>query len=506
MEALRNIDSLKPFLPELVLGAGALLILVLDLVQRPSNRLVASGITIAAVVIAGIALFTTGPAEGDSVGLFGGLIARDPYGDFFKLLFLVTTGIVGVMATRAKDAIDYDVRDNNAPEFYALALSACLGMFVMASATDLLMAYLGLEMVSILSFALAGFRHRERRSSEAALKYAIYGGVASGCMLYGMSLLYGMAGTTSLAGIQAADIANQNPLALTIAVSLTLAGFGYKIAVVPFHQWCPDVYEGAPTPVTAFLSVGPKAACFALLARFFAAAVPAEVYASTDALFSSHPWPVLLGAVAVATMTLGNFAALVQTNIKRLLAYSSIAHAGYLMLGMLVVGDQGVTAMMFYLATYLFMNLGAFGVVVALQEKGFGENLADYHRLGYRTPIMAACMAIFLVSLTGLPPTAGFAGKFLLFAALVEEGGTLLWTIAVIGVVNSAISLFYYAKILKAMYFGYEDLPAGDDAPVTAQARHTGIVVAMAVPIIVLGLWWSPLLDWARDSFVLWLP
>jgi len=505
MEALGNIQSFESFLPELVLGAGVLVILLVDLIQRPSNRYVASGLAVAAIVLAGIALFTTGPDAGEPEGLFGGLVARDAYGDFFKILFLVTTLVVGVMATRAKDAIDYDT-DADAPEFYALTLAVCLGMFVMASATDLLMAYIGLEMVSILSFALAGFRHRDRRSAEAALKYVIYGGVASGCMLYGMSLLYGLAGTTSLAGIQAADLVGQNPLTLTIAVSLTLAGFGYKIAVVPFHQWCPDVYEGAPTPVTAFLSVGPKAAGFALLARFFAAAVPDEIYASADALFASHPWPVLLGAVAVATMTLGNFAALMQNNIKRLLAYSSISHAGYVMLGMLVVGDQGVTAMMFYLFAYLFMNLGAFGVVVALQEKGFGETLDDYHRLGFRAPLIAACMAIFLVSLTGLPPTVGFAGKFLLFAALVKEGGTLLWTIAVIGIVNSAISLFYYAKILRAMYFGIDGKPVGDDEPVKADPRHAVILVGLAAPIILLGLWWGPLLEWARSSFVMWLP
>jgi NADH-quinone oxidoreductase subunit N len=504
MEVLSNLDSVSSFAPELILGAGVLVLLLVDLIQRGSGRMVASGITAVTVVLSGIALFTTGPAYPDTEGLFGGLIARDPYGDFWKILFLIATLVVGVMASRSRDAIDYKRGDRDAAEFYALALTVCMGMFVMASSTDMLLAYLSLETVSILSFVLAGFKHRDRRSAEAALKYAIYGGVASGCMLYGLSLLYGLTGTTALHGIAVADIAAQNPMTLTIAVSLTLAGFGYKIAVVPFHQWCPDVYEGAPTPVTAFLSVGPKAAGFALLMRFFMAAVPAEVYESADSLFGSHPWPMLLGAIAVATMTLGNFVALVQNNIKRLLAYSSIAHAGYIMLGMLVVGDQGMTAMMFYLFTYLFMNLGAFGVVCALQDRGVGEDLSNYHRLGYRAPVIAACMAIFLISLTGLPPTAGFAGKFLLFAALVKEGGTLLWTIAVIGVVNSAISLFYYAKILKAMYFGYEGAPHGDDKPIVTDVRHTVIVVGMAVPVMLLGLWWSPLLDWAKSMLIAW--
>ncbi len=506
MEVLSNYDSLGRFAPELILGAGVVLILLVDLFQRGSNRMVAGGLTIASVVLATIALFATSPGADEGVGLFGGLIARDAYGDFFKILFVGVTLCVGIMSTRAKDAIDYDDHDNNAAEYYALALAVCMGMFVMASSTDMLMAYLSLEMVSILSFALAGFKHRDRKSSEAALKYAIYGGVASGCMLYGMSLLYGLAGTTSLAGIAAADLVTSSPAVTTVAVSLTLAGFGYKIAVVPFHQWCPDVYEGAPTPVTTFLSVGPKAAGFALLARFFIAAVPDELYESASTLFGSHPWPVLLGAVAVATMTLGNLVALVQTNMKRLLAYSSIAHAGYVMLGMLVVGPDGTTAMMFYLFTYLFMNIGAFGVIQAIEEQGAGVEVTSFHRLGYRAPLLAGLMAVFLVSLTGLPPTAGFAGKFLLFAAVVNEGGTLLWTIAVIGVINSAISLFYYAKVLKAMYFGCEGMEQGDDAPLSVYPQHLAIIVAMAIPTIILGVYWSPLLDYARNSLAFWMP
>jgi NADH-quinone oxidoreductase subunit N len=504
MQALGNIDSLRAFAPELILCGAVVALLVLDLAQRGSSRATSAGLALAGVAVAFGTLVATSAAT--PLGLFDGLVARDAYGDFWKVLFFVAAAVVGVMATRSPDAIDPSRREHNAAEFYALTLAVTVGLCVMASATDLLTAYLGLEMVSILSFTLAGFKQRDRRSAEAALKYAIYGGVASGCMLYGLSLLYGMAGETSLVGIRDAVLIAESPLTLTLAVSLALAGFGYKIAVVPFHQWCPDVYEGAPTPVTAFLSVGPKAAGFALVARFFSVAVPPEVYGGPGGLAASHPWPALLAAIAVATMTYGNLVALVQTNVKRLLAYSSIAQAGYVVMGLLVAGDDGRVAMMFYLAVYLFMNLGAFGVVAAVAERGQGEDLASYHRLGYRAPVAAAAMAVFLISLTGLPPTAGFVGKFLLFAALLREGGGLLYAVALIAVVNSALSLFFYAKLLRAMYFGAEPVGPGADAPIAIAPQHAALALAMAAPLLALGVYWSPLIAWARASIVLWLP
>jgi NADH-quinone oxidoreductase subunit N len=269
-------------------------------------------------------------------------------------------------------------------------------------------------------------------------------------------------------------------------------------------MWCPDVYEGAPTPVTAFLSVGPKAAGFALLIRFFTG-VPVEVKGA------ALPWPVLLGAVAVATMTLGNVVAIVQQNVKRMLAYSSIAHAGYVLLGLCAhsvdpttgavrLSDSGQQAMMFYLVTYLFMNIGAFGVVVALAEKGFGETIDDFKGLGYRAPFLAVAMAIFLFSLTGLPPTAGFAGKFLLFASLLENADSLTVTLAIIGVLNSAVSLYYYARILKAMYL---DKPATETS-VSIDRQHGMVLGVMVVPVIVLGVFWSPLQAWAEKSIQMW--
>jgi NADH-quinone oxidoreductase subunit N len=490
---LDNFDSLRPFAAESILTAGILLILVVDLVRkRGIGRQVAGIMALMTLVAAAAALIAT--AGGQPVGLFHGLIARDPFSDFWKYLFLAVTAVVGVISLRSRETIDYTDGDKDAAEFYALNLTVCLGMFLMASSTDLLMAYLSLETVSILSFILAGYKRRDRKSSEAALKYAIYGGVASGVMLYGLSLLYGMAGSTSLAAIRDAIVVNQSPSTLIIAVVCALAGFGYKIATVPFHMWCPDVYEGAPTPVTAFLSVGPKAAGFALLIRFFTG-VPLEG-AGAVAL----PWPVLLGAIAVATMTLGNVVACVQQNIKRLLAYSSIAHAGYVLLGLCVLSTSGRQAMMFYLVTYLFMNIGAFAVVIALAEKGFGETIDDYKGLGYRAPYVGIAMAVFLFSLTGLPPTAGFAGKFLLFAALLEKGGSLAVTLAVIGVINSAISLYYYARILKAMYL---DRPVTETS-VSIDRQHGLVLGVMALPVVVLGVFWSPLQAWAEKSIQMW--
>jgi NADH-quinone oxidoreductase subunit N len=328
----------------------------------------------------------------------------------------------------------------------------------------------------------------------------IYGGVASGVMLYGMSLLYGLAGSTSFAAVRAACATTPATTTVVLAVILCLAGFGYKIASVPFHMWCPDVYQGAPTPVTAFLSVGPKAAGFALLIRFFTGSIPGTLGTGMDL---QTPWPLLLAVIACATMTLGNLTALVQTNLKRMFAYSSIAHAGYLLLGLCAGGHDGMFAIFIYLITYLFMNIGAFSVIMAISDAGLGEDLLDYRGLGKRAPSAALAMALFLFSLTGLPPFAGFFGKYFLFAALVSKGGTLLVTTAIIGVLNSAVSLFYYARILKAMYF---ESPAEGAADLAVPRLHSVNMWLMAVPTVALFVLWAPLMRFVETSLTQWLP
>ncbi|MEK6607906.1 MAG: NADH-quinone oxidoreductase subunit N [Myxococcota bacterium] len=484
MTALGNIDSLFYFAPESALTVGILVLIVYGLLARSASRVVAGGITLATLAASVAATALT--ADGESRLIFFGLFARDPFTDFFKYLFVLATAIVGIVAMRARDTIDYTTgRDPEATEFYALVLTVTLGMNMMAAATDLLTSYLSLELVSVMSYILSGFKKGDRKSAEASLKYVIYGGVASGVMLYGLSLLYGMAGATDLASVRAAGTQAGLSPALFLGVSLSLAGFGYKIASVPFHMWCPDVYEGAPTPVTAFLSVGPKAAGFALLIRFFGGAVPGE------ALLPGAPWPLLMGLISAATMTLGNLAALGQTSIKRLFAYSSIAHAGYLLMGFCVFSTAGTEAILLYLVVYLFMNLGAFLVVIALEEAGLGEQIDGYRGLGERSPLVAALMAIFLFSLTGIPPLAGFVGKFYIFTAVVARGGTFFVTLAIIGVLNSAVSLYYYARILRTMYL--EKPEAGAPAIVVAPI-HRAVALAMVVPTIILGIYWTPVL------------
>jgi NADH-quinone oxidoreductase subunit N len=497
---LDNLSSLRWFAPELILSVGILVILTADLFAAAPSRRRSGGLAIASLALALAA--TVGTMDGQRRGLFGGLIARDPFTDFFKILFIAVTALVGIAAMRSKDAIDYapgENQDKESGEFYALTLTATIGMFLMAAATDLLMAFLSLELVSILSYILSGFKRRDRKSSEASLKYVIYGGVASGVMLYGMSLLYGLAGSTSLTAIHQAAAHTTAPLTLLVAVVLCLAGFGYKVASVPFHMWCPDVYEGAPTPVTAFLSVGPKAAGFALLIRFFVGAIPSHAEAGA---YASQPWPLVLALIAAATMTLGNLAAINQTNLKRLLAYSSIAHAGYLLLGLCAGNEAGQQAILLYLVTYLFMNLGAFWVIMGLADAGVGEEISDWRGLGVRARVPAAVMAICLFSLTGLPPFAGFFGKFYLFAALLQAGGTMNVALALIGILNSAVSLYYYARILKAMYFEKPET----ETPIPVAPIHTWSMGAMGAVTVGLWLAWSPLVAFASSSLAQWYP
>ena len=483
---LDNAHSLAAFLPELVLAATVLVVIAADLV---AGRLRIG--VVAALALAGIAAaaWATHATAGAPRGLFFGLIARDPYGDFFKLLFLVTAALVALVALRAGDAIE-----ESAAEFYALVLTTTIGMMLMAAARDLLMAYLSLETVSIMSYVLAGFRRRARASAEAALKYVVYGGVASGVMLYGMSLLYGLAGATDFPSILQAAGTTHASATVVLAIVLCLAGFGYKVASVPFHMWCPDVYEGAPTAVSAFLAVGPKAAGFALLLRFAAGVLPAELGGV------AAPWPLLFGLLAVATMTLGNLAALAQTNVKRLLAYSSIAHAGYLLLAMVAGGRDGVRALLLYLVAYTFMTLGAFVVVVALAERGVSDELTQWRGLGRRAPWAAATMTVFLLALTGLPPLSGFFAKFYVFYALVARGGTFMIALAVAGVLNSALSLYYYARVLKTMYFE----ASADEAELPLHRLHTTLLTLLALPTVALCAVWQPLARFVDDSLSQW--
>ncbi|MFQ6112428.1 MAG: NADH-quinone oxidoreductase subunit N, partial [Nitrospinota bacterium] len=327
-------------------------------------------------------------------------------------------------------------------EYYCLILFATMGMILMAGGNNLLTIFLGVEVISISLYVLAGFLKTRARSNEAAVKYFLLGAFATGFLLYGIALIYGATGTTDLTRISAFALkgAAQGNILLLAGMALLIVGLGFKLAAVPFHMWTPDVYEGAPTSVTAFMSAGPKAAVFAAFFRIFAAALPQL----------KPDWTALLWVIAVLTMTLGNVVALAQFNIKRMLAYSSIAHAGYLLIAV-VVGDRlASSGLLFYLLAYTLMNLGAFGVVAALETREGGAlDLRDYRGLGYKYPGLAFAMGVFMFSLSGIPPTAGFVGKFYIFSAAVNSG--FIW-LAVIGVLNSVVSVYFYLRVVVYMY------------------------------------------------------
>ena len=496
--SIDNIQSISSFASELALIAGVLSVVLWDLVSSGKKR--ATGvvaISIAAILASGtlsaIALFR----NAEPLKLFYGLLAYDSYSHVFRIIFAIVATVIVIFAIPSPEAGAGTKNRQGIGEFFALLLTVVLGLNLMAMSRNLLMIYLSLELVSVISFVLAGFKINDRRSSEGALKYVVFGGMASGIMVYGMSWLYGVAHSLDLAEIAARVVTlSENdgriPIALMVGVVCILAGFGYKISAAPFHMWTPDVYEGAPTSITAFLSVGPKAAGFAVLVRFFAEAI----HASATDLDQVSPWAVIGGLIAIATMIVGNFTALHQNNVKRMLAYSSIAHAGYMLLGFCVFNNAGSRAIVFYLVVYALMNLGAFVVVAAVAECHHGEEgIETYNGLGSRSPLLAVLMAIFLFSLTGLPPFAGFVGKFYIFAALIEAGGGWNWTLAAIGVINSAVSLFYYAKVIRAIY-----LTKNPEKSIVARKSWSTTALALAIPTLALGLYWSPVYDVVAKS------
>jgi NADH-quinone oxidoreductase subunit N len=381
-----------------------------------------------------------------------------------------------------------ELADRTQAEYYLFLLSVLLGMFLLSSASDIVMLYLALELVSIPSYLLAGYLKGKASSTEASMKYVVYGATASGVMIYGFSLLYGMTGSTQMSEIGRVLTLGTAPLPAMLAAVMVTVGFGYKIAAVPFHMWSPDVYEGAPTPVTAFLSVGPKAAGFAVLVRFFY-----TVFASPDGadgmwkLSSSVDWPFLFAVLSAVTMTVGNLVAINQRNVKRLLAYSSIAHAGYMLMGFVLLTTVGLKAILFYLVVYLFMNLGAFYVVVLVANGSRSEDISDFSGLGSRAPFAAVSLAIFLFALTGIPPFSGFIGKVYLFAEVINRG---VYWLALVAALNSVISLYYYARIVKVMFL--EDPTQAGDLPLALVPRV--MLAILVVPTLLLGIYWEPVI------------
>ena len=420
-------------MPELIIILTFILVVIFDLFNSIQKTFTA-WITIVGCAIAlyvSIDMLQIG-TEGTE---FSNMIQVDKYSLFFNVIFLVSTILVVLIS------MNYLGRqDKRQGEYYLLILLATLGMMLMASGNELIVVFLGLELMSLSLYVLAGYFQRSMASSEAGMKYLLLGAFASGFFLYGIALIYGGAGTTSIPQIASAlTVDAKSPLLLS-GMFLLVVGFGFKVALVPFHQWAPDVYEGAPTSIAAFISAGPKAAGFAAFLRIF-----------MDALQNlQSEWIILITILAALTMTVGNLVAIAQRNIKRMLAYSSIAHAGYVLVALAAANKDGISSAMFYLFVYCVMNIGAFGaVILARTEDGESLMISDYAGLGFKKPLLALFMTIMLLSLAGFPPTAGFVGKFYIFRSAVESGQ--IWLV-IIGAINTAISAFYYLRVVVAMY------------------------------------------------------
>jgi NADH-quinone oxidoreductase subunit N len=496
MPAGINASDFFYLLPEIVLTTGALLLLLADLMVPRNRQSILAWVALAVLAATAAAALLTSPDQPLQVSR--GLIAVDRFALFFKVIFLLAAALTVLMSIRF-----LEVEGTRAGEYYFLILCATLGMMFMAGGTDLITLFIGLETMAISFYILTGFLKPSRRSNEAAVKYFLLGAFSLGILLYGMSIMYGLSGTTNLRAIAPALAGQEADPRLILAVILVVAGMGFKIAAVPFHMWAPDVYEGAPTPITAFLSVGSKAASFAMLLRIFIEGLPSMRISLVEnaragvAISPDVGWGMMFYVLAIVTMTVGNFAALTQSNLKRMLAYSSIAHAGYLLIGLVVGTPRGVTAMLVYLFVYVFMQLGAFMVLALLRRHDVvGDELKDLNGLFFRQPFAAVAMLLFMLSLGGIPPTAGFMGKFWLFGAAIETQRTDMVWLAVIGVLNSAVSLYYYIRIV--VYMMLKNEPSGSEV---RQSPSLGFAMVVAVAAtLFLGVYPQALFEFARLS------
>ena len=492
-----NVADLLLIAPELILTISACVALVMEVVlPYKKSKWIAYfalvGIALAAASL-GLQWWTNRsllPLDG-----FYGMVRIDGFALLFKSIFLISAALTVAISTRY-----LDIEGEQHGEFYALVLFATVGMMFLGCGYDLISLYISLELMALTFYVLVAFTKRQKRSNEAAMKYFLLGAFSSGILLYGMSLLYGVAGSTNLgeigSSIGAAVVAtggsseaSLRPMLLLGMIALA-AGLFFKIAAVPFHMWAPDAYEGAPTSVTAFLSTGSKAASFALYARIFVEALPSM----------REDWAPLLGLVAALTIMVGNWAAVTQENSKRLLAYSSISNAGYLLLGLVAANTYGYLGLIIYLFVYTLMNMGAFGIIISLRRKGIiGDNVDDLTGLAQKAPVMAAMMTIFMLSLGGLPMTGGFIGKYFLFGGLLQRGSTdgknWYYWLAGWAILNTVVSFYYYVRFIKVMYLGDR---IADEKPLALSPALQAALTVAVIGVIVTGIFPQPFIDLAQ--------
>jgi NADH-quinone oxidoreductase subunit N len=470
-------EMLQAILPEITLLVLIAIVLVIELLLPAHRRGILAWITAGGLLVtfAITVLFSQPGATPQE--LWGGMLRHDWLAFVFKLLFIFTAFLTTLLTINWESIW-------RKGEFYILLLTATMGMNLLAASSDLVMLFIAIETVSIPLYVMSGFMTGDDKSAEAGIKYLLFGAVTTGVMLYGLSLLYGFAGTSNLYDIAAGIAANQVPGPVLVGtLLLILLGFGFKVALVPLHFWAPDVYEGSPTPVTAFLSTASKAAGFAVLARVMIAAFPSVL----------ADWQATLAIAAVLSMTVGNLIALAQRNIKRLLAYSSIAHAGYVLLGVAAASELGVLSVVYYLIAYAVTNMAAFAVIIIVSHKVGSDEIEDYAGLSRRSPMLALAMLLSFLSLAGIPPLGGFVAKVLVFAAAVDAG--LVW-LAVLGVLNSIIGLYYYLIVLKVIYLN----DPKDTQPVPVARPHSVALVVSVVLVLVIGIVLSPFYSWASAA------
>ena len=470
---------IQAILPQILLLVLAVVVLTVDLIVSKEKKSYLAWITVAgsAVIFVVTLIYARPSTEGEL--LWGGMLRHDWLSYIFNLVFIFAAAITTLFT------IDWPQVWKRG-EFYVLLLTSTLGMTLMAASADIIMLFLAIETVSIPLYVMSGFITSDKKSTEAGFKYLIFGALSSGIMLFGLSLLYGFSGSTNLYEIATTFATGQIPFVSALGtIVLIFAGFGFKISMVPFHFWAPDVYEGAPTPVAGFLSTASKAAGFAVIIRVMLIVFPVSVLPE---------WVVFIGLAAVLSMTVGNTIALAQSNIKRMLAYSSIAHAGYILVGVAAASSLGVASITYYVIVYMVTNLAAFGIVVIFYRSVGSDELSAYDGLSRRSPMIATAMLVAFLSLAGVPPLGGFIAKVLVFAAAVQAD--LVW-LAILGVLNAIIGLYYYLIVLKRVYLYRSD---DEDKPINVSRPHAVALTICVLGIIITGVLIAPWYEWSQAA------